>query len=220
MASAAKEIRTERRRQAEAVKFTEVAFLCNITEQEFVQQYSFGEIRVEPCAEDEEYRVTRVEWRAERQPSEKNTTVTEIGALEIAKDVARLCNADIGEKSYAGVFVIANGDKPAEAELKEAHRRLTERYKHCVADARGTWQRTRNVAQITDEHRRAARYLNLVDEEWMSEAQGQELCEGCGKPHMAGIAKCGHCGAILDVEKARKLGLLPPHMMEAKTKTI
>ncbi|SRR5258708_5172663 len=209
---------TERRpeRQAAAIKFTEVAHLCNITEQEMVQQYPFGEIRVQPCGPEDEYKVTRVEWRAERKPSEGNADVAEIGALEIARDVARLCNKDIGEHSYAGVFVIANGDKPSEGELREAHRKMKARYEYCVANARGEFERTKRSDWVSDEQRRAARYLNLTEEAWMGKAQGQQLCEGCGLPHMPGIAKCGQCGAILDFEKAEKLGLLPPHMIPAK----
>jgi hypothetical protein len=214
MATMAKQ-ETERRpmRQAEALQFTEIAYLCNITEQEFVQQFNFGEIRVAGCAADEEYKVTKVEWRAER-PTAEGAKPVEIGANAIAKDVARLCNGDIGEVSYAGIFVIANGDKPSEGELRQAHQKLAKRYEHCVANARGDWERSKRTDWITDEQRRAARYLNLTAEAWMSQAQGQALCEGCGIAHMPGIAKCGHCGAILDFEKAKRLGLLPPHMMK------
>ncbi len=195
----------EPRRIASALEFRPEAFLCNISEETFQKNYDFGVIIVEGRKPGEEYRVTRVEWRASRANKGEDSTVQEISALEIARDVARQCNADIGEHSFAGVFVIENGASPSRGELEEAHASLRRRYEHAVGVAKGQWERERRTDWITDEQRRAARYLNLTNEPWLASAAPQELCPGCGIPHLPGIAKCGHCGAILDAEKAAKL---------------
>jgi hypothetical protein len=204
-------------RIAEAQRFVPKAWICNITEEEFIQGFDFGEVRVQKCAPEEPFAVTEVRWSTTRMVEGEKSHTSEISALDIAREVVRLGNAHVGEHSFCGLFVIGDGRKePSQKELSEAHKKLTKRYEYCVGIARGEWERTHRTDFITDEQRRAARYLNLTDEPWMGTSRGMELCEGCGIPHLPGIAKCGHCGAILDFAKAEKLRILPPHLMENK----
>ena len=209
------EIKREPRKAAAAMTFQNEAFICNITEETFAHSFDFGEIRIEGCEPGQEYRVTRIEWRNSRVNVGDKSDLTEISALDIAKDLVRMANGEIGEHSYAGIFLM-KGEEPTKQELREAHAKLKTRYEWAVNRARKEWERTHRTDWITDEERRAARYLNIINEPWVAVAVAQELCPVCGISHNPGIAKCGHCGAILDVEKARQFGVLPPGFGEEK----
>lgn len=139
---------------------------------------------------------------------DKRTLEFPISARDIAEDLAREINADGGESSYFGVFV-CEGCEPTELELAEAREKLGVFYHSLVSVADKQWERTHNVAFISDLERRAARELRL-EKDWSYEPQQRIDCPACGEKLKPGVAVCRICGAVLDRAKAAQYGLLAP----------
>jgi hypothetical protein len=59
---------------------------------------------------------------------------------------------------------------------------------------------------LDDVQRRAAHELGL-EREWTYQLHETSDCPGCGERVKPGVAVCKSCGAILDREKAKALGL-------------
>nr|HEV7954376.1 hypothetical protein [Candidatus Acidoferrales bacterium] len=137
---------------------------------------------------------------------DKRTLEFPISARDIAEDLAREINADGGEASYFGVFV-CDEDVPREDELAEAHERLELFYVSLVNSADKQWERTHNVAFISDLERRAARELRL-EKDWSYEPTMRNECPACGERLKPNVAVCRVCGAVLNREKAAQWGLL------------
>jgi hypothetical protein len=136
---------------------------------------------------------------------DKRTIDVNISAREIAQDLCREINGDAGEDSFLGAFVCA-GDAPTAEELADARRRLDAFYRRKVSEADREWARSHSHLFLDDLQRRAANHLGL-EREWNYQLHETSDCPGCGERLKPGVAKCKSCGAILDREKARALGL-------------
>jgi hypothetical protein len=162
---------------------------------------------------DTRYALTRISARTGAiDLGDKRTLEFPISARDIAEDLAREINADGGESSYFGVFVCA-GDEPDEDELAEARERLALFYASLVSSADKQWERTQNVAFISDLERRAARELRL-EKDWSYEPAMRNECPACGERLKPNVAVCRVCGAVLNREKAAQWGLGAPEVIQ------
>jgi len=188
----------------------ETAVLCNITEQTWILHRTHGAFVVAgrgPHVGDEvPYALTQISARTGAiDLGDKRTLEFPISARDIAEDLAREINADGGESSYFGVFVCA-GDDPDADELAEARERLALFYASLVNSADKQWERTHNVAFISDLERRAARELRL-EKDWSYEPTMRHECPACGERLKPNVAVCRTCGAVLNRERAAEFGL-------------
>ena len=168
---------------------------------------------------DTRYALTRISARTGAiDLGDKRTLEFPISARDIAEDLAREINADGGESSYFGVFVCA-GDEPDEDELAEARERLALFYASLVSSADKQWERTQNVAFISDLERRAARELRL-EKDWSYEPAMRNECPACGERLKPNVAVCRTCGAVLNREKAAQWGLGAPEIMRLATEAV
>lgn len=229
----------------------ESAVLCNITEQTWIlhrthgafvvaghavdartsdaniqstgREESAGDALSAPAIDDTSYALTRISARTGAiDLGDKRTLEFPISARDIAEDLAREINADGGESSYFGVFVCA-GDEPDADELAEARERLALFYASLVNSADKQWERTHNVAFISDLERRAARELRL-EKDWSYEPTMRNECPACGERLKPNVAVCRTCGAVLNRERAAQFGLGAPEVIQraadpAKTPT-
>jgi len=189
---------------------TSTASLVNISTEKWPPRYRtyFGSLQVLSPEAGEAFAVTPIRGcNAVMDLGDKRIVENRITAREVAEDIAREINGDSGEGSFHGVFVAA-GDKPTEAELADARRRLEEFQRRLVASADLEWERTRNPMFITDLERRAARELKL-EKPWLYDFKPLAECPVCAEKIKHGVAVCRSCGAILDREKAAQYGLVP-----------
>jgi hypothetical protein len=222
----------------------ETAMLCNITEQTWILHRTHGTFvvagraastRSENSAHEElsapgsdaanssaesaappdaPYALTRISARTGAiDLGDKRTLEFPISARDIAEDLAREINADGGEASYFGVFVCEE-EVPSEDELAEARERLELFYASLVNSADKQWERTHNVAFISDLERRAARELRL-EKDWSYEPTMRNECPACGERLKPNVAVCRICGAVLNREKAAQWGLLAAEVIPA-----
>lgn len=99
-----------------------------------------------------------------------------------------------------GVFVAA-GEKPTKEEIAEAKVRLAAQLADDLRDGDNLWGGdAKQRAQISNIHRRAARYLG-VKREWDSAIVAQSNCPFCASSINPGALKCTSCGEILDQER-------------------
>ena len=136
---------------------------------------------------------------------DKRTMDVNISARDIAADLCREINGDAGEDSFLGAFVCA-GDAPTPEEIADARRRLEAFYRRKVAEADREWARSHSYLFLDDVQRRGAHELGL-EREWNYQLHETSDCPGCGERLKPGVAVCKSCGAILDREKAKALGL-------------
>jgi hypothetical protein len=185
------------------------AVIVNLTDQTWTLHRSYGAYRVRGCEKGEPYALTRVEPRtASMDLGDKRSMEIPISAREVAEDLCREINADGGEESFFGVFVAA-GEMPANDELRRAREKLAAFYRRLVAGADREWERSHSYLFINDVERRAAQYLGL-EKDWFYQARETVECPGCAEKIKPGVAVCRSCGAILDRDKAARLGLVPP----------
>jgi len=220
----------------------ESAVICNITEQTWILHRTHGAFVVagrvvagraagddaDSAANggaqiDAPFALTRISARTGAiDLGDKRTLEFPISARDIAEDLAREINADGGESSYFGVFVCA-GDEPDAEELAEARERLQLFYASLVNSADKQWERTHNVAFISDLERRAARELRL-EKDWSYEPAMRNECPACGERLKPNVAVCRTCGAVLNREKAAQWGLAaaspaPPSNPQSQPRT-
>jgi hypothetical protein len=214
----------------------ETAMLCNITEQTWILHRTHGMFVVAGRVLDSQSESTGIESSASEELStlagdapyaltrisartgaidlgDKRTLEFPISARDIAEDLAREINADGGEASYFGVFV-CNENVPSEDELAEARERLELFYASLVKSADKQWERTHNVAFISDLERRAARELRL-EKDWSYEPTMRNECPACGERLKPNVAVCRVCGAVLNREKAAQWGLSTAEIVPA-----
>jgi hypothetical protein len=198
----------------------ETAVIANLTAQSWSLHRNYGAFFI-PCADASRDAqtgdaatgappaspsLTRVTpRRAVIDLGDKRTLDVHIAARDIAADLCREINGDAGEDSFLGAFVCA-GDAPTPAEISDARRRLDAFYRRKVAEADREWARSHSHLFLDDLQRRAARELGL-EREWNYQLHETSDCPGCGERVKPGVAVCKSCGAILDREKARALGL-------------
>jgi hypothetical protein len=201
----------------------ETAVLCNITEQTWILHRTHGTFVIagRGAAADSSapYALTQISARTGAiDLGDKRTLEFPISARDIAADLAREINADGGEASYFGVFV-CECDGPTSEELDEARERLHIFYTSLVASADKQWERTHNVAFISDLERRAARELHL-EKDWSYEPTMRNECPACGERLKPNVAVCRTCGAVLDRAKAAEFGLVSAGAESAKPLTL
>lgn len=105
-----------------------------------------------------------------------------------------------------GVFCAA-GEVPTEAEIEAATKRMSETYQLAVLEADMMWEDPLNRKNISNMHRRAAKYL-LQERPWCSVPKAMIACPGCGSPVNPIVAYHGGpngCGAIVNLEAAKTL---------------
>jgi len=192
---------------------SEMAVICNITEQNYMAHRMYGTFQIAGRGEGtkgtgaERFALTRVSPRtAVMDYGDKRTLPLAITAREIADDICREINSDAGENSFMGVFVCA-GEAPTEQELKSAQEKLDEFYRALVASADREWERSHSFLFIHDLQRRAAAKLG-TEKEWYYQVRETEECPGCGDRVKPGVAVCKSCHAVLNREKALALGLI------------
>jgi len=182
----------------------DTASIVNLTEQSWILQRSYGAYAVAACEKGAPYSATRVISRiAYMDLGDKRTMEVHITAREVAEDLCREINADGGDESFFGVFV-AKGEEPTEAELAEAHERLTAFYQRLISAADREWERSHSHLFINDVQRRAAKHLG-VEKEWHYQPHETTECVACGEKIKSHVAVCRVCGAIVNKEKAAKL---------------
>jgi hypothetical protein len=201
----------------------ESAVICNITDQTWILHRTHGTFvisgRADAVDSSAQYALTQISARTGAiDLGDKRTLEFPISARDIAEDLAREINADGGESSYFGVFVCA-GDEPDVDELAEARERLALFYASLVTSADKQWERTHNVAFISDLERRAARELHL-EKDWSYEPSQRIECPACGERLKPNVAVCRTCGAVLDREKAAQFGLASASADSAKPLTL
>lgn len=125
----------------------------------------------------------------------------DVPAKSIAEDLVR------GLEDH-GLFVVESLP-PSEAELAQATARQQAWYRGLIIDADSTWARTQDPKQISFHARVAAKSLNLK-RDWASDMSMMAPCKACREMVSIEAAKCPHCTAILNYEKARDFGLLTP----------
>ena len=221
--------------------FVADATICSILPREDGQDHTMinrthGIYYVFHPVEGEAYKVSHVHWKkdfadvGDYDPAYTRRTNIErrkeftFDARQIAEDICKQINGNgPGDASFFGVFVCA-GSEPTKQELESAQRRLDNYFKQCIAAADSQWSNIPRHDLISGVAKRGARYLKLNPEDhgWMSNYQEMTDCGACGTRIKPGVAICKACGAILDVEKARKFGLLETETpkREPKPKTI
>lgn len=207
--------------------FIPSAVICSILPREDGQPFTIvnrthGVYRVWHPGKGEDYKLTPITWKkdladvGDHDPLYTRKTGVErrkeftFDGKQIAADLCKEINDHgPGEGSFFGVFV-CEGMKPTEAELARAHQVLESYFMQNIAAADASWSNNPKHDLISGIAKRAARYMGLdpADHEWMSKYHKTIPCPGCGERVRPGVAICKSCHAILDEEKAKKLGLL------------
>lgn len=165
---------------------------------------------------------------------DENQPLLEIphSSIQIADSVVKdYCNGifgcDMGEKMPGLFFVpgaktLSNGevDKKATlewikkekfAELAAANMRQRNWFVELVRLADGLWANTNGHPRaVSDDMKLAARELNLINKDWLTDSQTMELvrCKACGHLGNPLYPVCSNCKAINDPAKAKDLGLV------------
>lgn len=92
-------------------------------------------------------------------------------------------------------------------EIAKAKNNWIEECRRLVAEGDMLFSKPQERQNIMDIHRTACIELNQ-EREWCYRPKVLVDCEGCGTPNKPGIAVCPQCGAVLDREKAARLGLI------------
>lgn len=180
------------------------AYIVNITDTEYNLSRTYGNYHIDAKKVGEAYSVTEIGPRKGTMDyGDRRILEFPITPTEVATDLCREINNDAGFESFLGVFVSA-GSVPTATELASADKRLEKFYQWGVAEGDKIWQQTRMVILIPDWIKRAADYLKL-DRDWKTNVQPNLECPGCGARHKQGLAMCAACGAVLDMEKARRI---------------
>ena len=143
------------------------------------------------------------------------------GSTQIADSIVRdYCNGLVGcnmVNSMPGIFWIA-GEFSVE-QIKTKHENLMKNAKakqdrfwlSLIRFADTFWARTNGSPLcISDEMRMAARELGLAEQkDWMRDFSMLEKlnCKACGSPVKPGYPVCANCHAIVDPERAQKMGI-------------
>lgn len=153
----------------------------------------------------------------ENQPLLEIPQSSIVVADSIVKDWANgIYACDMGENMPGWFYLpgVWNTEKvltEGRAELDEANRKQRNWFKILVGIADSMWARTNgNPLSISDQMRMAARELNLVNKEWLADAEITELvrCKACGHLKNPAYPVCSNCKAIDDPAKAKELNLV------------
>lgn len=179
------------------------SYIVNITDTEYHLSRTYGNYLIPAKASSERFSMMEVTPRkGVIDIGDRKVLEFPITPEEVADDLCREVNNEAGYLSFMGVFRCA-GRVPTDRELEDAEAKLEKFYQWCVAEGDKIWQQTRLVILIPDHLKRAAAYLKL-DREWKTNVQPKVECPACGINLRPGLAVCSGCGAVLDMEKARK----------------
>jgi hypothetical protein len=184
-----------------------IAYIVNLTDELKLVSTSYRQFYIYPCEAGERYHVTTFSNFTDRMDMGDNRVFpVEISAEDIARDVERMANSDIGEgESYAGVFFSYTA-VPDEKDLAEAQGKLSKIRLKWIAEGDASWARYHKYETIPDYAKKACQIMRL-DREWASIIAENVFCPACGNNIKKGTAICGGpngCGAILDEAKARQ----------------
>lgn len=121
-----------------------------------------------------------------------------------ADDLADSLINDHGADKF-GCFV-ADGAEPTDEELEKAERVYDEWMRKQVAEADVLWGQYHKHIFIGTHAKTAAKKLGLK-REWLADIAETKRCPNCTAPNAPTQARCA-CGAVLDWERARDMGLL------------
>ena len=182
------------------------AWVINVTRNRYHCSTNYRSfIFVEPCAAGEPFHATRIESAIDQMDIGDNRRIgVEIFGEDIAKDVVRMVNSDIGEgESFAGVFFSYSEEPPAK-DVAEAKDKWLAINKKWVVEGRALYAQGRRVEIIPAYCRRAVQELGL-EEEWAYDPKQMMDCPaGCGEKVSPSAAVCKGCKAIINEEKAKK----------------
>jgi ribosomal protein L32 len=119
--------------------------------------------------------------------------------------VADMINGN--DRTRWGVFIAA-GEVPTKEELAEAKKKLDATMAAILRDGdRLAAMGPAGVAAMDAQHRKAAAYLRQ-HREWAKKPDQMDVCPGCGEFVQPGVAKCKHCGSILNWDVALSLDMV------------
>ena len=186
----------------------EDVFICNITEKTWGpmnQWHYMAPVVIHGKKGAEPYKVNKITPHTDHiDLGEGKTLPVFIPARDTAEDICRIFNNDIGDNSYAGLFVVEQGDTPTEEEINAARERLEDFYGRLVNVADQEWDRGLK-ANISDLHRSAGRYFKL-NKPWLPDLRQKKECPVCAESIPVNAAVCKSCNAVLDEELVAKYG--------------
>jgi len=152
---------------------------------------------IPPCGPGEAY--ARYDVTDRIIPSERGDAEgTYIGIVEPARKIAKSLIRDC---KGMGIWV-GEGSEPTEEELAAAHAELPIYARKMVNQGNAIWMRYRHTRHISKHSVWAANYLHEKPEWAFENAAEKVLCRSCQMPIPKTAAKCGHCKAILDWNRA------------------
>ncbi len=173
--------------------------IANIGDQDFYISRTYGIFHIPACATGEPFSLLLITARGDALDLGDNRRFPfTISAREIAEDL-------IQDLVVHGVFVCA-GARPTESEMEAAAARRQAWYQDLVAEADAMWARGHSYREISDMHRRATLSLG-IERDWAYVPQQFIECPACAEKVKPSVAVCRHCHAVLDAEKAAKLGV-------------
>jgi hypothetical protein len=132
-----------------------------------------------------------------------------VDPMDMAADILRECE---GQGLWASV-----SPTPSEEDILEAEKKQAQFYRNQIEIADGEWSRKQDPKSISTLARIAARELN-IKRDWAKDMSSLIQCKGCQELISAEAAKCGRCGAVLNWDKARELGLVTEEQVKFATK--
>lgn len=154
---------------------------------------------------------------------DENQPLLEIpqSSIQIADSIVKdyingIYGCDMGENMpglfyLPGALTVDRIKKDHKAELDEANRKQRNWFMFLVKMADSVWARSNgNPLSIIDDCRIAARELNMINKEWLRDAEAVELvrCKACGHLKNPLYPICPNCKAIDNPERAKELGLI------------
>ena len=138
----------------------------------------------------------------------------------------RVCFEPGNEGEHEGIFQCA-GDTPGEGELIAARAARRAFLVKAVQHGDGIFGRlgARGIEQVPDFCKRAVVELK-EKRDWVYQEGAEKVqCEGCGERVLmlddgSKPAICGKCGAVLDREKALRLGLVQAEPVKSEPETV
>lgn len=190
----------------------ETVTICNITEQDWGPYNSWQDsapVWIQGKKPGKEYSLyVQRKVTAHIDIGDGKSLPVEISAKERADDIVRMVNGDAGHNAFFGVFSIA-GEIPTKQELTDAHKKYSAYCAYLVERADTAMQAPNGYREVSELHRRAARYLG-VNKPWLQAVEQLTDCPACKSHIRPGAAVCPTCHAILDREAAEKFGLVEP----------
>lgn len=139
----------------------------------------------------------------------------------------RVCFDPGNEYEHEGIFQCSQGDVPSDGELTAARAARRAFLVRAVQHGDGIFGRvgTRGIEQIPDFCKRAVLELKEKRDWVYQEGAAKVQCEGCGERVLmlddnTPPAICGKCGAVLDREKALRLGLIQPEPVKIEDEAV